>query len=56
LRISPNRLDAWKTAGAIYLYELNDEPEALRCFRRALGLEIDPAEREKLTQLIRELE
>ncbi|HEX7180721.1 MAG TPA: sulfatase-like hydrolase/transferase [Thermoanaerobaculia bacterium] len=56
LRISPNRLDAWKTAGAIYLYELNDEPEALRCFRRALGLEIDPAEREKLIQLIRELE
>ena len=56
LRISPNRLDAWKTAGAIYLYELDDEPEALRCFRRALSLEIDPAERQKLAQLIRELE
>jgi choline-sulfatase len=54
LQIQPNRLDAWKVAGAIYL-DLEDEESALRCFRRALTLEIDPAERQKLNALIREL-
>lgn len=54
LQIQPNRLDAWKVTGAIYL-DLEDEESALRCFRRALTLEIDPAERAKLTALIREL-
>ncbi len=55
LQIQPGRLDAWKAAGALYLYELKDEESALRCFRRALMLEIDPAERAKLDALIREL-
>ena len=55
LQIQPNRLDTWKAAGAIYLYDLGEEESALRCFRRALTLEIDPAEREKLSALIREL-
>jgi len=54
LQIQPNRLDAWKTAGAIYL-ELGDGEGATRCFRRAFTLEIDPAEKEKLAALIREL-
>jgi tetratricopeptide (TPR) repeat protein len=55
LQIQPNRLDAWKAAGAIYLYDLDQEEDALRCFRRALTLEIDPAERAKLESLVREL-
>src|SRR6185295_5186929 len=55
LQIQPNRLDAWKSAGALYLYELEDEQNALRCFRSALRLEVDPGEREKLDALIREL-
>jgi hypothetical protein len=56
LRLQPGRLDLWKTAGAIYYYELEDRPAALRCFRRALSLEPDPAERAKLEELLRELE
>ncbi|HSF39997.1 MAG TPA: sulfatase-like hydrolase/transferase [Thermoanaerobaculia bacterium] len=56
LRLQPGRLDLWKTAGAIYYYELQDHPAALRCFRRALSLEPDPAERGKLEELIRELQ
>lgn len=55
LQIQPNRLEAWKTAGAIYLYELNDGENAVRCFRRALTLEISPAEKQKLEAVIREL-
>lgn len=55
LQIQPNRLDAWKAAGAIYLYELDDSEGALRCFRRALILEVDPAEHQKLEALVREL-
>jgi tetratricopeptide (TPR) repeat protein len=55
LRLAPNRLDLWKTAGAIYLNDLDDRPAALRCFRRALALEPDPAERTKLDELVREL-
>lgn len=54
LQIQPNRLDAWKAAGALYL-ELDDNEGAVRCFRRALTLEIDPAERAKLEGLVREL-
>lgn len=54
LQIQPNRLDAWKAAGALYL-ELDDNEGAIRCFRRALTLEIDPAERGKLEGLVREL-
>ena len=54
LQIQPNRLDIWKAAGALYL-DLDDGESAQRCFRRALTLEIDPAEREKLEMLLREL-
>ncbi|HYO12067.1 MAG TPA: sulfatase-like hydrolase/transferase [Thermoanaerobaculia bacterium] len=56
LRLQPNRLDLWKTAGAIYYYELQDHPGAERCFRRALTLEVDPRERAKLEELLREME
>ncbi len=55
LRLAPERLDLWKTAGAIFLYELSDQGEALRCFRRALSLEHDPGERTKLEALVRNL-
>ena len=55
LQIQPNRLDIWKTLGAVQLYELSDQEAALRSFRRALTLEIDPAERQKLSALVREL-
>ena len=55
LRLTPNRLDLWKTAGAIYLYDLDDSPSALRCFRYALTLEADPAERARLEDLIQDL-
>ncbi len=56
LQSQPNRLDLWKTAGALYLYELDERPAALRCFRRALTLEVSPAERAKLEELIRDLD
>ena len=52
LRLQPSRLDAWKTAGAIYLYELKEPADALRCFRRALILEVDPAEKRKLEEIV----
>lgn len=55
LQIQPNRLDVWKISGALYLYELEDGENALRSFRRALTLEIDPAERGKLEAMIKEL-
>lgn len=55
LRLAPNRLDIWKTLGALYLYELEDEPKALAAFRRALILERDADEREKLEALVRDL-
>ncbi len=55
LRIAPNRGDLWKTEGAIYLYELDDKPAALRCFRRALLMESDPGEHAKLEALVKEL-
>ncbi|HEY0512871.1 MAG TPA: sulfatase-like hydrolase/transferase [Thermoanaerobaculia bacterium] len=55
LRIAPNRGDLWKTEGAIYLYELDDRTAALRCFRRALLLESDAAEKGKLNALVKEL-
>jgi Tfp pilus assembly protein PilF len=55
LRLAPNRLDAWKTLGALYLYELEDPTQALRAFRTALPLESDAAERAKLEELVRQL-
>jgi tetratricopeptide (TPR) repeat protein len=54
LRIAPQRLDVWKTLGALYLDALDERAEADRCFRRALLLEKDPAERRKLEELLRE--
>jgi arylsulfatase A-like enzyme/Tfp pilus assembly protein PilF len=56
LRLQPSRADVWKTAGAIYLYELKEGGDALRCFRRALTLEANPGERQKLEELIGEIE
>jgi choline-sulfatase len=56
LRLQPNRLDLWKTAGALYLYELDDRPQALRCWRRALILEVDPRERGRIEGIVRGLE
>jgi choline-sulfatase len=55
LRLQPNRGDLWKTAGAIYLEELDDRSDALRCFRRALLLETDGGEKAKLEALVKEL-
>ncbi len=55
LRLAPDRGDLWKTEGAIYLYDLEDRPAALRCFRRALLLERDPGEHAKLEALVKEL-
>jgi choline-sulfatase len=55
LRLQPERLDLWKTAGAIYYFELRDHPAAERCFRRALTLEVDPRERGRLEELLREV-
>ncbi len=55
LRLQPNRGDLWKTEGAIYLEELDDRTDALRCFRRALLLETDGGEKAKLEALVREL-
>jgi arylsulfatase A-like enzyme/Flp pilus assembly protein TadD len=52
LRIAPERGELWKTLGALYLHELGERAEAERCFRRALLLEHDPAERAKLEQLL----
>ncbi|HEX6898647.1 MAG TPA: sulfatase-like hydrolase/transferase [Thermoanaerobaculia bacterium] len=56
LRLQPNRLDLWKTTGALYLYDLDDRAAAVRCFRRALTLEVDPAEKVKLEELVKELD
>lgn len=54
LRIAPLRGDLWKTLGAIYRFELGDRAQAERCFRQALALETDPAERAKLEAELRE--
>ncbi len=55
LRLAPDRLDVLKTLGSLYLYELEDRPAALALFRRALRLEPEPGERQKLLALIAEL-
>jgi choline-sulfatase len=52
LRLAPERGDAWKTLGSLYLEVLGEPAEAERCFRRALQLERDPAERDKLEGLL----
>lgn len=56
VRLRPERGDAWKTLGAIELYQLQDRAAARRSFREALRLETDPAERAALERLVRELE
>ncbi|MFL6203695.1 MAG: sulfatase-like hydrolase/transferase [Thermoanaerobaculia bacterium] len=55
LRLQPGRGDLWKTAGALYLYELKDKAGAERCFRRALTLETDPGERERIEAALGEI-
>jgi tetratricopeptide (TPR) repeat protein len=55
LRLQPGRGDLWKTAGAMYFYELGDKADAERCFRRALTLETDPGERERIEQTLEEI-
>jgi len=55
LRLAPDRGDVWKTLGAIYLDELERPADAERCFRRALQLESDPAERAKIEDVLKEL-
>lgn len=55
LRLQPGRGDLWKTAGALYLYELKDEAGAERCFRRALTLETDQGERERIEDALDEI-
>lgn len=55
LRAAPSRADIWKTMGAVYMYKLNAPADALRCFRRAIALEVDPGERSNLADLIHEL-
>src|SRR5947199_839122 len=56
LRLAPNRLDGWKVLGTLYLDKLSEPANALRCFRRALLLEPDAAEKAKLEGLIKELD
>ena len=56
LRLQPGRGDLWKTAGALYLYELKDKTDAERCFRRALTLETDPGERQRIEEALVEIE
>ncbi|HXO22066.1 MAG TPA: sulfatase-like hydrolase/transferase [Thermoanaerobaculia bacterium] len=54
LRLTPGRRDLWKTLGALYL-ELDDSTDALRAFRQALRLEVEPGERQKLEEMVKEL-
>ena len=54
--VAPQRGDLWKTLGAIYYFELEDKPNALRAFRQALLRERDPGEKGKLEAMVRELE
>ena len=55
LRLRPNDADTWKTLGAIYIQRLQDPAQASRCFREALRLSRDPAERDELARAIAEL-
>jgi choline-sulfatase len=55
VRLAPGRVDYWKTLGALYL-ELDDREGAERSFRRALALEVDPAERSKIEAVLRDLQ
>ena len=54
LRLAPERGEVWKTLGALYLEVLGEAAEAERCFRRALLLERDPAQRAELEALLRQ--
>jgi len=55
VRLAPERGDAWKTLGAVYLEALDDGENARRAFREALRRETDPRERERLQALLSEL-
>jgi len=52
--LSPSS-ETWRTLGAIYLSQLADRGNALRCFREALRLELDPAVREEIKKMVEEL-
>lgn len=56
LERAPHRVAAWKALGSIYLEDLNDPVRARRSFQEALRREIDPAERERLTEVLRALD
>jgi tetratricopeptide (TPR) repeat protein len=55
LRLRPADVATWKTLGAIYIQRLEDAAQASRCFREALRLSRDPAEREELARAVAEL-
>ena len=55
LRLRPGDVATWKTLGAIYIQRLDDPAQASRCFREALRLSRDPAEREELARAVAEL-
>lgn len=50
-RLAPERSDLWKTLVALYL-ELGAPAEVERCARAALRVEIDPADRARLEELL----
>ncbi len=56
LRLAPNRIDGWKVLGTLYAERLKEPTNAVRCFRRALLLETDNAEKAKLESLIKEID
>ncbi|MEO8503659.1 MAG: sulfatase-like hydrolase/transferase [Acidobacteriota bacterium] len=56
LRIVPDRLDLWKTLGAIELYQLTDRAAAQKSFQQALRLERDPEQRAALEKMLREFD
>ena len=53
--VAEPRSTSGRPRGRSTSYELEDRPDALRCFRRALLLETDAAEKAKLDALVREL-
>lgn len=52
LRLAPERVDVWKTLGAVQLEALGDVDAARRAFREALRRESDPEERGRLEALL----
>jgi len=54
VRLVPDRLDAWKTLGALWL-ELDERDRARAAFRAALRLAVDPKERSELEAMVASL-